>query len=79
MCVKFFVCYTEQSNELSVDFIVSDDLSEFREVPSVPFLDSHAKSIDVLVELFENSDTVDNWLILSLDIELNTISTPAVS
>jgi len=48
-------------------------------MPSVPFFDSHAKSIDILVKLFENSDTVDNWLILSLDIELDTISTPTMS
>lgn len=71
--------YSEKIDETSVDDIVGNDLSEFREVPAIPFLNTHAQRIHILVEVLQHGNTVNNWLILSLDIELNTISTPAVS
>lgn len=70
---------SELLEELNVDFVFSDNLGQLGEMPSVPFLYSHGKGVEVLVELFENGDTLDDWFILSVDIEADSVSGPAVS
>jgi len=43
-------------------------------MPWVPFLDSHAEGIDIFIKELEESDWLDNRLILPVNIERNFIS-----
>lgn len=69
---------SELLDKLNIDFIFSDNLSQLGKMPSVPFLNSHGESVEVLVELFQDGDTLDDWLILSVDIETDSVSGPTV-
>lgn len=60
----------EQSN-LGVTLVVADNLDQLGEVPRVPLTDTHSKSVDGLVELVEDSNGLDDVVVVTLDGELN--------
>ena len=55
-------------NKFSVDCVVVDNLCHFREVPCEPLLEPHTERIDVFVQLLNKGNSLDDWLILSVDI-----------
>jgi len=58
----------ESVHQLGVDGIIIDDLGHFGEVPSEPLLQAHAEGVDVLVHLVDECDSLNNWLVLAVDI-----------
>jgi hypothetical protein len=56
-------------DELGEDDVVVDDFSEFREGPREPLLQSHAESVDILVQLLNKSDGLGDRLVLSVNIK----------
>ena len=69
----------DQVNQLNKDLIFGDDLWKLREMPRVPFFNSHRKGIDIFVKKLKQADGLDDGLILSIDIEGNFISGEGVS
>lgn len=43
-------------------------------MPAEPFFDSHAEEVEVLVHLFDQSDRLDDGLVLTVDVELHVVS-----
>lgn len=70
LVVQALLVLNEQGN-LGVALVVGDDLVEFGEVPGVPFPDSHGESVDGLVELVEDSNGLDDVVVIALNGELN--------
>lgn len=58
----------DKTDKLDVGNVVRDDLGEFWEMPSVPFLDSHGELVQVLFDLIEEGDSLDDVLVLSGDV-----------
>ena len=56
-------------DDLDVNRVVGNNAGELGEVPSEPLLDSHAETVDVLVELVDQGNGLDNGLVLSVDVE----------
>lgn len=71
--------YSEFIDELNVDLIISDNFSQLRKMPTVPFLESHTESVQIFVKKVQNCDTLNNWFILSVDIELDLVSGETMS
>lgn len=58
----------DEMNQFGVDSIIIDNFGHFGEMPCEPLLQAHDKSVDVLVELVDKGDSLNNWLILTIDI-----------
>ena len=43
-------------------------------MPRVPFLDSHCEGVDILIQQFQQTDGLNDGLILSIDIKGNLVS-----
>ena len=56
-------------DQLDIGLVVRDNFGHLREMPRVPLLDSHGKSVDVLVEEFQQADGLDNGLVLPVDVQ----------
>jgi len=56
-------------DELGEDDVIVDDFSEFREGPREPLLQSHAESVDILVQLLNKSDGLGDRLVLSVNVK----------
>jgi hypothetical protein len=54
---------------LSEDGVVTDDFSQFREMPRVPLFDSHSECVDIFIQQFKQIYGLDNRFILSVDIQ----------
>ena len=57
-----------QKDEFREDIVFIDDFSKLWEVPRVPLLQSHNKSINILIKLLNQSDCLDNWFVLPVNI-----------
>lgn len=60
-----------EQSELGVALVVRHDLDEFREVPRIPFTDTHRECVDSLVQLVEDSNSLNNVVVITLDGELD--------
>jgi hypothetical protein len=56
------------SYNLAEDAIIGDDFTELGEVPREPLLQSHHEGVDVLVHRLDQSDGLDDGLVLSVDV-----------
>jgi len=63
----------DAQRDTGVEIIVGDDLDQFREMPAVPFADTHDEGVDVLVEGVEESDGLDDHVVGPLDVELHLV------
>lgn len=70
----FMFSILKKLNDSTIGFTVSDNFSEFWEVPSEPFFDSHGKGIQIFVHLFNNGNRLNYVFILSIHIKLYIIS-----
>lgn len=61
---------TDELGDLGVLVVVGDKPDKLGEVPSVPLSDSHGKGVDILVELIGKSDSLDDHVVGSVDVEL---------
>ena len=43
-------------------------------MPGVPLLDPHGEGVDVLIEQFQQSDGLDDGLVLPVDVELDLVA-----
>lgn len=43
-------------------------------MPAEPFFDSHTESVHVLVHLFNKSNSLDDRLVLTVDVEFHIVS-----
>jgi hypothetical protein len=48
-------------------------------MPTVPFLEPHTEGVKIFVKKVQNCDTLNNGLILSVDIELDFVSGETMS
>ena len=48
-------------------------------MPRVPLFDSHGEGVDIFVEKFEQTDGLNDGLILSVDVERDLVSREGVS
>lgn len=65
------VCaYLDDFDASNEDVVISDDLSEFREMPWEPFLNSHGEKIQVLIHKLEQRDGLNDVFVLSVNISL---------
>ena len=62
------VSNTELVYKFGIDRVVIDDFNKLWEMPSVPFLQSHTKRIDILIQLLNKSNGLNNWFILPVYI-----------
>ena len=60
-----------EQSDLCVALVVRHDLDKFGEMPRVPFPDAHRESVDCLVQLIENSNSLDDMVVVTLHRELN--------
>lgn len=60
-----------EQSKLSVALVVRHDLDKFGEMPRVPFPDTHRECVDSLVQLVEDSDSLNNVVVITLDGELD--------
>ena len=58
-------------SKLGVARIVGHDLDEFREMPRVPFSDTHRECVDSLVKLIKDSNGLDDVVVITLHGELD--------
>jgi len=63
----------------SVGVVVGDDCDELGEVPGVPLTSTHGESVDILIELIEEADTLNDHVITLVDVEFDLRTTVAVS
>jgi hypothetical protein len=61
----------DEESDLGVALVVRDNLDELREVPRVPFADSHGESVDSLVELVQDGNSLDDVVVVTLDGKLH--------
>lgn len=67
ICDSFSIC-TEQVDKFSVNSVVIYDFGHFGEVPCEPFLKSHAESVNIFVHLVDEGNSLDNGLVLAINI-----------
>lgn len=70
---------TEQVDQLGVDLVIIDELGELWEVPGEPLLQPHAESVDIFVKLLDQGNSLDDWLILTVNIGSALVSGVAVT
>ena len=63
--------YLDELRAARKHVVILDDRLELREMPAVPFLDTHRKCIEVFVELIQESDALDNHIIRTTGIKLD--------
>lgn len=61
----------DEEGELAVLAVVGHNLDKLREVPAVPFADTHGEGVDRLVELVDDGDSLDDVVVVLLDGELD--------
>jgi hypothetical protein len=66
--VSDIVSFLKQVNQLGENVVIIDDFSKLWEMPREPLLQTHAKSIDVFVQLLNESNGLNNWLVLPVDV-----------
>lgn len=71
--------HTNEDDSLSVSTIVRDDLAELREVPRVPFAQSHCIIVQLLVEVLEQADSLNDHSVDLLRRERQFIAGNAMS
>lgn len=54
--------------------VIGNNLGKLRKMPRIPFFDSHGEGVDVLVQKFEQTDGLDDGLVLPIDIQSNFVS-----
>lgn len=64
----------DQGNKLDKDVIIRDNLGKLGEMPRIPLLDSHGEGVDILIQKFQQTDGLDDRLILSVDVQGNFVS-----
>jgi hypothetical protein len=47
-------------------------------MPRIPFFDAHGKSVDILVEQFEQTDRLNDGLILPVHVQRNLVAREGV-
>lgn len=55
-------------DQLCENNVIIDDFCELREMPREPLLQSHTKSVNVLVELLDQSNRLDDRLVLPVHV-----------
>jgi len=60
-----------EQSELGVALVVRHDLDEFGEMPRIPFTDTHRECVDGLVQLVEDSNSLNNVVVITLNGELD--------
>mmetsp|Transcript_10245 Transcript_10245/g.25742 ORF Transcript_10245/g.25742 Transcript_10245/m.25742 type:complete len:235 (+) Transcript_10245:636-1340(+) len=68
--VASICAHAHRFHALCVENVVCDDLSHFREVPPVPFLNAHGVSVELLIQVIQQSDGLDNHDIHLIRAEL---------
>jgi hypothetical protein len=63
----------DKGDQADKDVVVGDDPGEFGEVPGVPLLDPHGEGVDVLVEQFEQTDGLDDGLVLPVHVQRDLV------
>lgn len=66
-------------DESHEELVVADNPAELWEVPGVPLLDPHGEGVDILIEQFEESNGLDDGLVLPVDIECDLVAGEGVS
>ena len=61
-------------DESHEELVVADNPVELGEMPGVPLLDPHGEGVDVLIEQFQQSDGLDDGLVLPVDVELDLVA-----
>ena len=77
--IRHSVSVFDEVNDLGVDVVVSDDSGKLREVPGEPFLQPHAESVDVFVELLDEGDGLDDGFVVPVNILGASVSRVGVS
>ena len=54
--------------------VVRYDSSKLGEVPGVPLFDSHGESVDIFIQKFEQTDGLNDGLVLPVDVERDFIT-----
>jgi hypothetical protein len=54
----------DEINELRENDVIIDDFSKLWEMPRKPFLQSHAKSVNVFVQLLNQGNGLNDWFVL---------------
>jgi hypothetical protein len=66
--VSDIVSFFKQVDQLGEDIVIIDDSSKLWEMPREPLLQTHTKSVDVFIQLLNESDGLNNWFVLPVDI-----------
>lgn len=61
----------DEKGHLSITLIVGDNLDQLGEVPRVPLAHTHRESVDGLVELVQNGNSLDDVVVVTLHRELD--------
>mmetsp|Transcript_17840 Transcript_17840/g.44238 ORF Transcript_17840/g.44238 Transcript_17840/m.44238 type:complete len:205 (-) Transcript_17840:244-858(-) len=70
---------TNSNNSLSVLEVLSDDLSELGEMPSIPLSDSHGVSVNFLIQVIKETNGLNNHNIHLLRREFELVAAKTVS
>ena len=66
-------------NKFRVYGVIVYNFGHFREVPSEPLLEPHAKGVDVFVHLVDERNRLNNWLVLAVDVLSASVARVRVS
>lgn len=71
MLVVQFCLVLDKQSKLGVPLVVRHNLDKFREMPRVPFSNTHRECVDRLVELIEDGNSLDDVVVVTLHGELD--------
>ncbi len=69
---------SNEMDQLYENEVVWNDPGELGEMPRIPFFDAHGKSVDILVEQFEQTDRLNDGLILPVHVQRNLVAREGV-
>mmetsp|Transcript_37818 Transcript_37818/g.120569 ORF Transcript_37818/g.120569 Transcript_37818/m.120569 type:complete len:527 (-) Transcript_37818:138-1718(-) len=70
---------TNNPRDLRICDVVRNNLGQFREVPRIPFADTHRERVDVLVQVVQQGDAIDDGLILPVRVQLHAVAAEGVT
>jgi hypothetical protein len=65
---------SNKKSDFGVLVVLGNNPDEFGEVPGVPFANAHGEGVDGFVELIEDSDGLNDMIVILLDGELDLCS-----
>lgn len=70
---------SNQGNKPDKDVVVGNNPGKLGEMPRIPLFNSHGECVDILIQKFQQTDGLDDRLILSVHVQSNFVSGEGMS